>query len=117
MGYTNFDETINESEQLHGEIKKVSKLHCKVVENADVEKREPFNEKMKKFLETANVRLKDLNNLIQECSDMFEKTKRYYMFCPTNPKMGQPKDFFGAWHLFCTDYKKLWKTEKEKIYK
>merc|ERR1712083_724650 len=50
--------------------------------------------------------LKDIEDLVEECSRRFKDSK-----------LDQPKDFFSVWLPFCRDYKNLWKREQAKIAK
>ena len=78
-----------------------------------------FQEKMTKFVEEATTNLKDLNDLIKDCSSKFIITMKFFRFKPKDGRleMAQPKDFFCTWQLFCHDYKNFWKKEQLKIEK
>ena len=84
-----------------------------MVNESDEQHLEPFKEKMANFLETATTSLKELDNLIHDCSKKFEKIISFYNFSPKaidGPL--QPKDFFLVWLPFCQDYKNVWKKEQ-----
>ena len=75
---------------------------------------------MNKFIEEANNNLKDLNDLIKDCSSKFILTMKFFRFKPkdgSKVETAQPKDFFCTWLPFCQDYKNFWKREQLKIEK
>merc|ERR1712126_730067 len=114
-GHVNFEESIGECNNMQLLIVKMEKLRDKVIRGTTTNHVEPFKEKMTKFLQNAQNQLKDLLNLVNECSNKFENTKEYYKFVPKDPRKCQPKDFFSLWFPFCSTYKVLWKEEQAKI--
>ena len=116
-GHINFDELMNESKSLEFNLKKIQNLRDKVINDQDAEHLEPFQTKMAKCLEDANGSLKDLEDLVNECSHRFKDTKKFYKYVPKDSKLDQPKDFFSSWLSFCRDYKNLWKREQARIAK
>ena len=72
---------------------------------------------MAKCLQDASGSLKDLEDLVHECSGKFKDTKKFYKYAPKDSKLDQPKDFFSVWLPFCRDYKNLWKKEQARIAK
>lgn len=116
----NFDEQREECKKLHQQMALVQSARDVVVENTDEDHLEPFKEKMDQFLHKAEGQLKDLDELVSECSKRFVRTMQYYQFSPKDTKNldeVQPKDFFTFWHPFCEDYKNLWKREQVRIEK
>ncbi|TRY63309.1 hypothetical protein TCAL_13592 [Tigriopus californicus] len=116
----NFDEQREECKKLRQQMGIVQSARDVVVENTDEDHLEPFKEKMDKFLHQAEGQLKDLDELVSECSKRFVRTMQYYQFSPKDTKNldeVQPKDFFTFWHPFCEDYKNLWKREQVRIEK
>lgn len=115
----NFDERKAEYEKLKNEISKIEKAKEKVVNESDEEHLEPFQKKMIAFLEHATKSLDELNELIEDCAQKFQKTMIFYKFQPKDGPLSevQPKDFFTIWHPFCDDFKNLWKREQAKIEK
>ena len=116
-GHINFDELLNESKSLDHGLKKIQNLSNKVTKDQEAEHLEPFQSKMAKCLQDASGSLKDLEDLVNECSKKFKDTKKFYKFTPKDAKLDQPKDFFTLWFSFCRDYKNLWKKEQARIAK
>ena len=58
---------------------------------------------MNKFIEEATTNLKDLNDLIKDCSSKFILTMKFFRFKPKDGRVetAQPKDFFCTWLPFC----------------
>lgn len=116
-GHINFEECLEECKTLQMNITKMEKLSRKIVDASAAVHVDPFKEKMTKFLSNAHVQIKDLHDLVDECSNKFMDTKRYYKFTPKDPRKCQPIDFFSLWLPFCQKYKQLWKKEQAKITK
>lgn len=116
-GHINFDELMNESKSLDYGLKKIQNLRDKVTNDQEAEHLEPFQSKMTKCLQDASGSLKDLEDLVNECSKKFKDTKKFFKFTPKDAKLDQPKDFFTLWFSFCRDYKNLWKKEQARIAK
>ena len=116
-GHINFEEHINECKNLEGNLKKIERSRDKVIKEGDSEHLEPFQSKMAKFLKDAAGSLKDLEELVEECSRKYSDTKTFYRYVPKDAKLDEPKGFFTLWLPFCRDYKNLWKREQAKIAK
>ena len=69
---------------------------------------------MTEFLESAEVQLKELCDLVEDCSTKFVDCMKFYKFVPKKGKLedAKPEDFFCLWYPFCDDYKNLWKKEQ-----
>jgi hypothetical protein len=69
---------------------------------------------MTEFLESAEVQLKELTDLVEDCSSKFIDCMKFYKFVPKKGKLidAKPEDFFCMWYPFCDDYKNLWKKEQ-----
>ena len=113
----NFDDQHTECEKLEKDLVRIEKSKDKVVAESAQDYVEPFKTKMTAFLEEANVSLKELKTLVNDCSILFFGTMKFYLFKPKdgNINEAQPKDFFSIWSPFCTDYKNAWKKEQAKI--
>jgi formin 2 len=117
--HMNFEDQAAECNKLTAELERITKATEKVVAESEPNYLEPFQEKMNKFLEEATGNLKDLNDLIQDCSRKFIWTMKFFRFKPKDGRLesAQPKDFFCIWLPFCQDYKNFWKREQLKIEK
>jgi len=119
--HINFDEQHAECERLRKELEGIEEARDKVVEQSDEEHMEPFRQKMETFLSTAAANLGELEQLVVDSRKKFLRTMRYYKFAPKESgakvEDAQPKDFFALWHLFCQDFKNLWKKEQARIEK
>merc|ERR1712037_789621 len=90
-----------------------------IFEKSPEELKEPFNTKMVEFVNTAEVQLTDLIELVEDCEKRFVNTMKFYKFMPKKGKVeeAKPADFFCLWYPFCNDYKNLWKKEQVRIQK
>jgi len=91
----------------------------KVSENCAEELKEPFAGKMTQFIEEAEVQLKDLRELVEDCAVKFLECMKFYNFVPKKGPIesATPEDFFTIWYPFCSDYKNIWKKEQVRIQK
>lgn len=117
--HLNFEDQESECKRLERELERISKAKDKVVNESEPNYLEPFQEKMNKFIDEANSSVKDLHDLIADCSKKFVVTMKFFRFRPKEGRLetAQPKDFFCIWLPFCVDYKNLWKREQLKIEK
>merc|ERR1719347_966900 len=106
-------------DKVRKELEKAKRNTLKVFENSPEELKEPFNAKMTEFLESAEVQLKELCDLVEDCSNKFVDCMKFYKFVPKKGKLedAKPEDFFCLWYPFCDDYKNLWKKEQVRIQK
>jgi len=106
-------------EKVRKELEKAKRNTIKVFENSPEDLKEPFNTKMSEFLESAEVQLKELCDLVEDCSTKFTDCMKFYKFVPKKGKLddAKPEDFFCMWYPFCDDYKNLWKKEQVRIQK
>ena len=74
---------------------------------------------MTEFIAGAEGTLKELTELVEECSSKFIECMKFYKFVPKMGKLedAKPEDFFCFWSPFCYDYKNLWKKEQLRIQK
>lgn len=117
--YLNFEDQEAECRKLASDLEKIITAKDKVIAQSEPNYLEPFQEKMTKFLDEANDSIKDLSDLIKDCSSKFVMTMKFFRFKPKEGRLesAQPKDFFCFWLPFCLDYKNLWKREQLKIEK
>ena len=117
--HLNFEDQEAECKRLEKELDKIKKAKDKVIAESETNYLEPFQEKMNKFIEQATDNIKDLNDLIKECSNKYVLTMKFFRFKPKEGRVenAQPKDFFNVWSPFCQDYKNLWKREQLQIEK
>merc|ERR1711976_493761 len=101
------------------ELEKVKNKTKKVADNCAEDLKEPFTGKMKEFIEAAEVQIKDLRDLVEDCYDQFQECMKFYNFVPKKGKLesATPEDFFSIWYPFCYDYKNFWKKEQVRIQK
>jgi len=106
-------------DKVRKELEKAKRNTLKVFNNSPEELKEPFNTKMTEFLESAEVQLKELCDLVEDCSTKFMDCMKFYKFVPKKGKLedAKPEDFFCLWYPFCDDYKNLWKKEQVRIQK
>lgn len=118
-GYLNFDDQRAECQRLAKDLDSIKRAKEIVVQESDPDHLEPFQTKMNKFLEEASGGLKEVQDLVDECSSKFLATMRFFKFVPKDGRVedAQPKDFFCLWFPFCQDYKNIWKREQAKIAK
>ena len=117
--HLNFEDQEAECKKLEIELDKIKKAKDKVVAESEPNYLEPFQEKMNKFIGEATDNIKDLNELIKDCSSKFVMTMKFFRFKPKEGRLetAQPKDFFVVWSPFCQDYKNFWKREQLQIEK
>ena len=117
--HIDFDSQRADCEKVSRELDKVKNKTKKVFENSPEELQEPFSTKMTEFIEGAEVQLKELTDLVEECAVKFLDCKQFYKFVPKKGKMenATPEDFFSIWYPFCLDYKNFWKKEQVRIQK
>ena len=117
--HIDFDTQRADCEKVSRELEKVKNKTRKVFENSPEELQEPFNSKMTEFIEGAEVQLKELTDLVEECALKFLDCKQFYKFVPKKgkPEDATPEDFFSIWYPFCLDYKNFWKKEQVRIQK
>ena len=117
--HIDFDTQRLDCEKVYKELEKVKNKTKKVSDNCSEDLKEPFTSKMKQFIDTAEVQLKDLRELVEDCAIKFQDCMRFYNFVPKKGKLenATPEDFFCHWYPFCADYKNLWKKEQVRIQK
>jgi len=106
-----------ECKKLHEEVTRVKNFAFKIDQTAAAEFKEPFSSKMKNFVLKAEGEMKELQENLEDCSSKFVDCLKFYKFTPKKGKVedAKPSDFFGAWYMFCEDFKNLWKKEEQKI--
>ena len=117
--HIDFDTQRADCEKVKKELDKVKNKTKKVYENSPEELQEPFNSRMTEFIDSAEVQLKELRDLVEECAVKFYDCKKFYNFAPKKGKIesATPEEFFCIWYPFCLDYKNLWKKEQVRIQK
>jgi len=117
--HIDFETERQQCEKVRRELEKARNNTQKVFDNSPEELKEPFYKKMTEFLEKAEVQLKDLCDLVEDCSNKFLDCMRFYKFVPKKGSLedAKPEDFFCLWYPFCDDYKNLWKKEQVRIQK
>ena len=103
-----------ECKKLHEEVTTVKNFAFKI---AAAESNEQFISEMKIFVLQAEREMKKLQENLEDCSSKFVDCLKFYKFTPKEGKVedAKPSDFFGAWYMFCEDFKNLWKKEEQKI--
>ena len=96
-----------ECKKLHEEVTTVKNFAFKIDQTA-TEFNEPFISKMKIFMPKAEEEMKELQENLEDCSSKFVDCLKFYKFTPKKGKVedAKPSDFFGAWYMFCEDFKK-----------
>jgi len=117
--HIDFDTQKVECDKLGADLDRVKKSTAKIVSESDETHKEPFQTKMNEFLEKADVDLKDLCDLLNDCKKKFFECMKFYKWTPKKGKLddAKPEDFFSIWHPFCSDYKNMWKKEQAKVQK
>ena len=117
--HIDFDTQRTDCDKVNKELQIVKNKTKKVSENCTEELKEPFTSKMTEFIISAEVQLKDLRDLVEDCAVKFMDCMRFYNFVPKKGKLenATPEDFFCIWYPFCSDYKNLWKKEQVRIQK
>merc|ERR1719369_2150799 len=113
-----FEAERGECRRLQNELNAVKKKIIKIANESSEEIREPFNQKMSDFVEKAEHELQELTELVEISAKKFLNCMRFYKFMPKKGKLEdvKPADFFGIWHVFCGDYKNIWKKEQVRIH-
>lgn len=114
-----FETIKGDRNNLEKSIQNIQRVLSKVVAESDQDHLEPFQSKVTAFIEEATGKLKDLGELIDECTKKFMITMKFFHFTPKGckPEDAKPLDFFDIWLPFCQDYKDLWKSEQSRIAK
>ncbi|KFM79875.1 Formin-1, partial [Stegodyphus mimosarum] len=70
---------------------------------------------METFLHKALVETRLQIENLDKCKLQFKKTQNFFKFQPkSNNESEWPKEFFGLWISFCSDFKDIWKKEQQK---
>ena len=85
--HLNFEDQEAECSRLEKELDKIKIAKDKVVKLSEPNYLEPFQEKMNKFIDEANDNIKELNNLIKECSSKFILTMKFFRFKPKDGRV------------------------------
>ena len=117
--HIDFEVERGECGKVKRQLEKAKASTTKIFEKSPEELKEPFNTKMVEFVNTAEVQLADLIELVEDCEKRFVNTMKFYKFMPKKGKVeeAKPADFFCLWYPFCNDYKNLWKKEQVRIQK
>lgn len=117
--HIDFETQRGECAKVKKELDKARNNTEKIFDKSPEDLKEPFNSKMKLFLESADSQLKELGDLLEDCVKKFKYCMYFYKFTPKVGKVedAKPEDFFSLWYPFCDDYKKIWKKEQVKIQK
>ena len=117
--HIDFDTQRLECDKVLRELEKVKNKTKKVSDNCAEELKEPFAGKMSEFIDGAEVTLKDLRELVEDCAVKFIDCMKFYNFVPKKGPLesATPEDFFSIWYPFCLDYKNYWKKEQVRIQK
>ena len=117
--HIDFEVERGECGKVKRQLEKAKASTTKIFEKSPEELKEPFNTKMVEFVNTAEVQLTDLIELVEDCEKRFVNTMKFYKFMPKKGKVeeAKPADFFCLWYPFCNDYKNLWKKEQVRIQK
>jgi len=112
-----FEAERGECKKLLNELNAVKSKVKKIVTETSEDLKEPFKTKIEKFIDKADVEVKELNEHVEVCAKKFVDCMRFYKFTPKKGKLEdvKPADFFNLWYLFCEDYKNIWKKEQVRI--
>ncbi|CAG2121235.1 unnamed protein product, partial [Medioppia subpectinata] len=79
---------------------------------------EPFESRMKAFIEKAKNQIREQTENVEECKQRFPETMDYFIYKPkSNKESDWPKEFFHHWIPFCRDFKDIFKREIQKTIK
>ena len=109
-----FEAERGECKRLQNELNAVKSKVKKILTETSEDLKEPFKTKMEKFIDKADVEVKELTEHVEVCAKKFVDCMRFYKFTPKKGKLEdvKPADFFNLWYLFCEDYKNIWKKEQ-----
>ncbi|XP_054155040.1 formin-2-like [Oppia nitens] len=86
--------------------------------SADSQHLEPFQSRMRSFLESANSHIKELRDNCDECNKIFPDTMDFFLYKPKSKSQNEwPKEFFAHWMPFCRDFKDIFKREIQRTIK
>jgi len=117
--HMDFDSQRAEADKIKKDLDDVGKRMDRILQKTPDELKEPFKTKMEEFITKAESEHKELMELLEECINKFRECMMFYKWTPKKGKLedAKPEDFFSPWHLFCEDYKTLWKKEQIRIQK
>ena len=109
-----FEVERGECKRLKKEFDAIKNKLIKIVKESPDALKEPFKAKMEKFIDKAEVELRELTEHVEDTANKFVKCMKFYKYTPRKGKLEdvKPADFFSVWYLFCEDYKNLWKKEQ-----
>merc|ERR1719193_178771 len=117
--HIDFDKIQADIEKTRKDLEITVKKSGMIVEKSEEDKKEPFKSKMAAFILKAEGEISELSDLLQDCINKFRMCMAFYKWTPKKGKMedAKPEDFFVNFHLFCDDYKNIWKKEQIKVQK
>ncbi|XP_032792017.2 formin-2 isoform X2 [Daphnia magna] len=116
-GHLKFEELEASLRQLNKEIEGVEQKANQVIAASEEIHLEPFKEKMESFFVQAKKSLSEEEENLIECKQRFEAVLKYFKFTPKKNSELDPKDFFGLWSTFASDFKDVWNREQQRIFK
>lgn len=109
--YVNFEDMSKDLKKLYTQITSCERKVTKVV-NSSEENQEPFKHKMEEFLQKAYQEHKDQEENLEECKVKFTEVISFFSWSSKSANKSEwPKEFFGLWVPFCSDFKDIWKKE------
>lgn len=84
-----------------------------VIKLSTEETLQPFKDQMTTFLADAVKRINEQTKKLQESTDIFIKTLKFYKFQPKSGPLSDvtPGQFFELWAPFTNDFRDIWKKE------
>ncbi|XP_059618174.1 protein cappuccino [Phlebotomus argentipes] len=108
-----FEDLTQQLERLEKKLKECKVTSQRVIDSSSPENVQPFEEKMKVFLNAATDRLLLQKKEVSDCKRVFNKTMVFYKFSPKSGTLDdtKPEQFFEMWLAFSNDFKDIWKRE------
>ncbi|CAG2181073.1 unnamed protein product, partial [Oppiella nova] len=79
---------------------------------------EPFESRMKTFIEKSKNQIREMKENVEECQLKFPETMKYFIYKPKSSKeCDWPKEFFAHWIPFSRDFKDIFKREIQRTIK
>ncbi|XP_055680979.1 protein cappuccino [Lutzomyia longipalpis] len=112
-GTVDFEDLTLQLERLEKKLKECKETSQQVIDSSTPENVQPFEEKMKVFLDAATDRLLLQKKDVNDCKKIFHRTMIFYKFLPKSGSLDdtKPEQFFELWLTFSNDFKDIWKRE------
>uniref|UniRef100_A0A7G3AW85 Putative rhoa gtpase effector dia/diaphanous n=1 Tax=Lutzomyia longipalpis TaxID=7200 RepID=A0A7G3AW85_LUTLO len=112
-GTVDFEDLTLQLERLEKKLKECKETSQQVIDSSTPENVQPFQEKMKVFLDAATDRLLLQKKDVNDCKKIFHRTMIFYKFLPKSGSLDdtKPEQFFELWLTFSNDFKDIWKRE------